>query len=143
MRFLPLTILASALLVPSVSNADEKSELKKLAGNYKIIAMSAAGKKAPAEALKAKMTIVGKVMTMVSSRNGMQRKRPLDAKLDGSKSPKHITLSKEGKTRMVGIYKLEGKKLTFCFAREGKERPTKFESKAGVEWMMMVLERTK
>jgi len=39
----------------------------------------------------------------------------------------------------LGIYKLDGEKLTLCYTLPGKERPTKFESppKSGIyliEW---------
>lgn len=143
MRLLPFLIIASAILAPATSQADEKAELKKLKGDYKIVKMSRAGKDAPAEALNAKLNIDGSVFTMIAPAKDKDRKSPRDAKLDDSKTPKHITLTNEGKPFLEGIYKLEGKKLTLCFNKTGDGRPTKFESKEGSSWMVMIFEKTK
>ena len=63
--------------------------------------------------------------------------------IDASKEPNQIDMiSTEGELKGkpgLGIYKLDGEKLTLCYTLPGKERPTKFESppKSGIyliEW---------
>ena len=63
--------------------------------------------------------------------------------LDASKEPKQIDMiGTEGELKgkpALGIYKLDGEKLTLCYTMPGKERPAKFESpaKSGIyliEW---------
>jgi RNA polymerase sigma-70 factor (ECF subfamily) len=66
-------------------------------------------------------------------------------KLDPAQKPKVIRLTlltgeEKGKT-VKGIYALEGKKLKLCLdARDGKEEPTEFESKAGSGLVVLELE---
>jgi uncharacterized protein (TIGR03067 family) len=53
-------------------------------------------------------------------------------KLDASKSPKQINMIPDGAPEGVsikGIYKIEGNKLTICYALPKQDRPTAFESK--------------
>jgi len=63
--------------------------------------------------------------------------------VDATKDPKQIDMiGTEGDLKgkpALGIYKLDGDKLTLCYTMPGKERPAKFESapKSGVyliEW---------
>ena len=69
---------------------------------------------------------------------------PTAVKIDFSKSPKQIDfVGKDGKPTSHGIFKLEGKKLTFCFDSVRRERPKKFESKEGTKMQMLVFERAK
>lgn len=143
MRFAALLLLGFTVLFPASIEADEKSELKKLKGQYKVVKLSRGGKQAPEKVLKNTLVIEGNVFTMITPRDGNDVKEPITAKLDDSQRPKHVTLVNDGKPQLVGIYKLENSKLTFCFNRAGKARPSKFESKAGSEWMLMVVERVK
>jgi uncharacterized protein (TIGR03067 family) len=64
-------------------------------------------------------------------------------KLDETKKPKEMTVTHDGKT-MLGIYKLEGDKLTVCIANEDDNtRPTEFVSKDGTQTMLIVMKREK
>ena len=66
--------------------------------------------------------------------------------LDATKNPKTIDARREGDDKgkpALGIYEFEGGKLKLCVAGISKERPTKFESKAGSGHTLSVWEREK
>lgn len=142
MRLITTLFLACLFVVPAATRADEKSELKKLAGDYKVLSMQRGGMKAPAQFLKVKLNIKGNVFTLITPAKGMDRKSPRTAKVDDGPNPNHIDLSNDRGSKYVGIYKLEGKKLTICYNRMGP-RPKKFASPAGTPTMLMVFERVK
>ncbi|MFQ5733211.1 MAG: TIGR03067 domain-containing protein [Planctomycetaceae bacterium] len=134
--------LAIALLVSSACHADDDADLKKVQGHWKIVAMQSGGKDAGADFLKGNLVVAKKTFTIVFTRNGTERKLPIQIKLDSSKSPKQIDfIDKDGKVNNHGIYKLDGKKLTICFDRVRRERPKKFESKKDTRVRLMVVER--
>ncbi len=65
--------------------------------------------------------------------------------IDPKKSPAHIDLvppAKEKEPTLFGIYKIEKDELTICMTMGG-ERPTKFESPAGSQIMLMTFKRAK
>jgi uncharacterized protein (TIGR03067 family) len=66
-------------------------------------------------------------------------------KLDATKTPREIDLTPadKGKGVIRGIYKLEKDTLTMCYSTTGKDRPTKFESKAGTGHALAVWKREK
>jgi uncharacterized protein (TIGR03067 family) len=69
-------------------------------------------------------------------------------KIDASKSPKHMDVSKgtqfgSGETVWPGIYELNGDDLKICLDLEGKTRPTEFKTKAGDKCLLLVLKRKK
>jgi uncharacterized protein (TIGR03067 family) len=71
-------------------------------------------------------------------------------KIDPGKKPKTIDMSvKEGKKyegqTSLGIYKIDGDKLTWCANEPGKDdRPKEFaEEQGGMKFMLIVLERKK
>jgi uncharacterized protein (TIGR03067 family) len=65
--------------------------------------------------------------------------------LSPGKTPAQIDLvSLAGPTRgetVRGIYRLEGKRLTLCWPLGGGERPTRFDSKGGRDWVVLTLQR--
>jgi uncharacterized protein (TIGR03067 family) len=66
-------------------------------------------------------------------------------KLDATKSPGEIDITppKEDGT-LIGIFKIDGDTLTICLADKGSsDRPTKFESLAGTNVMLVTLKRVK
>ena len=143
MRFL-LSLMTLVFLVPATSQADEKAELKKLAGNYKGIGMKRRGENSVPTGLKFQLTVEKNQFILIFSFNGEERKIPMTVKINGSKTPKQIDfLKKDGTVRSLGIYKLEGGKLTVCFKKKTGERPKTFESKAGSKNMVLIFERVK
>ena len=67
--------------------------------------------------------------------------------LDPSKEPKAIDVIPEGgpnrDKRVLGIYKLEGDKLTICMASPDKPRPTAFKAEKGSGWTLRTFIRQK
>jgi uncharacterized protein (TIGR03067 family) len=78
---------------------------------------------------------------------GMTGVVPYSYELDSSKEPKTIDLTwSEGAIKgkkQLGIYRLEGDKLTICVARIDKERPKKFESEKGSGNLLLTLKLMK
>jgi uncharacterized protein (TIGR03067 family) len=67
-------------------------------------------------------------------------------KLDATKDPKWVDLSAErlGDRTLKGIYRLDGDKLTICYAYDpDSPRPTEFKTMPGGITYMYVLERVK
>jgi uncharacterized protein (TIGR03067 family) len=65
--------------------------------------------------------------------------------LDASKAPKAIDVvpgegPNKGQT-IKGIYKCEGKTLSACVGRPGKDRPTSFDAETNDEHMLFVYEK--
>ena len=145
MRFQLYSALAVAFFLPMAASADEKVELGKLRGEYKVVSIQRGGKNAPDSVLKSQLRIEGNRLTIVSTLDGAERKSVITAAIDDSKTPKQIDLSKEGTKRYLGIYKFDGKLLTICYDRVGKDatRPEKFESPADSTVILMVFEKTK
>ena len=141
MKSLLLGMIAAVILLPAVSQADDK-EFAKLKGSYKMVSARAAGRDAPAEFLKTKLVVDGDKFSLVGTKGGKERKETNTVKVDIKKSPKTIDfLKKDGSVQMRGIYKLEGKKLSLVFTGPKGERPSKFEAEAGSRNFMLVFEK--
>ena len=143
MKSLLLAAVGVIVLLPTQTRADEKAALAKLKGEYKAVTIQRGGKDAPAPVLKSKLVIEGNKFSIVSMFNGMERKSTLIGKIDDSKKPMHLDLSKDGKGRYTGIYKLDGKKLSICYNKTGEGRPTKFASPADSTTMLLIFEKEK
>lgn len=65
--------------------------------------------------------------------------------LDASRHPKAIDVIPDGGRnrgeRVLGIYKLEGDRLTICMAGPGKPRPSEFRSEKGSGWTLRTFVR--
>ncbi len=143
MRSILVSAVAVVLLAPTVCRADDKAEWKKLLGDWKLLSAKRGGKDVE-EVKIGSLKIEKDKFTITAEINGEKRSMPTAVKIDFSKSPKQIDfIGKDGEPTSHGIFKLEGKKLTFCFDRAKRDRPKKFESKEGTRVSMLIFERAK
>lgn len=110
------------------AQADEKMELEKLKGEWKLTSLSLAGKDLPIAEGKgpSKMVIQGNKLTELTSAT-------FRIKLNVDKTPKWIDLEteKDGKNLQVkGIYELTKDEIRLCMPLNPQgERPTSFDDK--------------
>jgi len=121
---------------------EQKKELGKLSGTYGVTKFERDGKASPADELK-KMKVVqnGAEWTFYLGEDATKGK---DA-VAPDKTPKEIDSTytdgrEKGKT-VKGIYKIDGKTITYCWAAPEKDRPTAFATKTDDGSTLMVLER--
>jgi uncharacterized protein (TIGR03067 family) len=132
------------LLVAADDKDNTKKEIERFRGTWKLESLEIEGQALPEEAIKdTRLTIDGNKFTAKDS----QATYKGTFKVDISKKPKTIdvtfTEGPEKGTTMIGIYELEGDTYKVCLDPQGKERPTKFESKKGSRNVLEVLKREK
>ena len=143
MRSVFLCTFGCLLLLPAAVQADDKAEWKKLQGTYQLKSAKRGGKDAPPAILKMKLAISEGKFTIITERNGMEKRWVTIVKIDFSKKPTQIDfLGKDDKVREFGILKLEATNLTICSVSKAK-RPEKFESKAGSRITLLIFSRIK
>jgi uncharacterized protein (TIGR03067 family) len=135
-------VLATVLSGPA--RGDEKAELKKLEGTWLPSAGEIGGRKLPDEQIKAIKLVIadGKYTVTVS---GQDDKGTL--KVDANAKPATMDIvgtegPNTGKT-FPAIYELAGDTLKICYALEGKDRPSKFETQAGTALFLVTYKRQK
>jgi uncharacterized protein (TIGR03067 family) len=144
MKMQPLALIAVVFLAGADAGKDDaaKKEIDKFQGTWVVVSAEREGQ--PLDDIKDdKVTFSGDKMTIKTK----MRDQEGTFKLDPTKKPKAIDIkpsegSEKGQT-IQGIYSLEGDRLKFCFARDGKERPSEFATKAGSGLMMVELKRAK
>jgi uncharacterized protein (TIGR03067 family) len=142
-----LYVLAAVALLPFVAAGDDatKKELDRFRGTWKFESVEIEGQAVPADGIKdVRLILDGDKFTMEGGGLGMYKGT---FKVDVSKKPKTIDVTftegpEKGKTS-IGIYTLEGDTYKVCMDPQGKERPTKFESKKGSPFVLEVLKREK
>jgi len=141
---LALTIGAAA--APDKDKKDDKDDVKKMEGSWKVETWEQGGTALPAEGLEGSMwTVKGDKYTFTMGGNVEEG----TFKLDPSKKPMTIDLditagNCKGNTQ-PGIYKIDGDTMTFCFNRPGGTgRPTEFKStEEGDTFIVVTLKRAK
>jgi uncharacterized protein (TIGR03067 family) len=145
MRFASTLLIVSAvgLLAANDARADETDSV---AGKWSAVSFSEGGKAAPSESIKdVKLNFDDRTYTNLL---GTEVVEEGGYKVDPSKSPKTIDLEiKKGPDagkKQLGIYKIEGGRLTFVFARPGSDdRPKSFTIERDSPLVELVLEKTK
>ena len=141
--------LCTALLLlvgpPGLTRGGEKAaqqEMKKLQGTWVVVGAERDG--TPLDRIKGNKLIVrDNQFTIVTQSAELKG----DLTLAPGKSPKAIDFQhQEGMLRdkkWEGIYKLEGDRLTLCYAEadSGKDRPGEFATQAGSSRLLIVVER--
>ncbi|WP_232068369.1 TIGR03067 domain-containing protein [Gemmata obscuriglobus] len=125
------------------------NDLKLLNGEWKVVALEANGKKAPAAEIEGGRWVFSGAEVQFGD-PGEKLGGRSSVKLDTTKSPKHIDLAGlEGAGKGItspGIYKLEKGRLVICLGdpKSGeKGRPTTFATGALGEAALITLERVK
>ena len=139
-----IAALVLVFCLTSAARCDEKAELKKLEGTWLPSTGEIGGRKLPDEQIKAIKLVIsdGKYAVSVS---GQDDKGTL--KVDPNAKPATMDIvgtdgPNKGKT-YPAIYDLSGDALKICYALEGKDRPSKFETKPGTALFLVTYQRQK
>ena len=120
-----------------------KNELKRHQGTWIATSSTYDGQKAPDEIARSIKHIVAQDH-VVWERQG-KRFAGTKIELDPTPDPKNIDVIPDGGPnrgeRVLGIYKLDGDRLTICMARAGQPRPQEFKAEKGSGWTLQTFER--
>jgi uncharacterized protein (TIGR03067 family) len=136
--------LTLGVLLTAPALADEKAEFKKLQGTWLPTAAEVGGQQWPEQLRKATKLVIADDQYTVTV-GGQTDKGTL--KLDLKAKPLAMDITgtdgpNKGKT-FPAIYELSGDTLKICYALEGKDRPTKFETKPGAALFLVTYQRAK
>ena len=120
------------------TDKDTKADKDKLQGKWKITEAVLHGRALP---LERAVAILGDTVHFRGDRVMLRTESTFT--LDPSKSPKWIDMPSADGRGFVGVYALDGDKLTLHCAVTGSDRPTELEFKKGVNTTRLVLERVK
>ncbi len=124
MRFASITLALFAFA--GFVRADDKKELEKLQGTWKVIKAEKEGEPAPEDKIKDMKVVIsdGKI-----SIGDDKRKEEATFTIDSSKKPTEIDIAVSKDKKVQGIYKFEVDTLTIIYTLDGKnERPKDFKS---------------
>jgi len=140
-----VVLIANSLMAGEPSKQDAfKKDLDAIQGTWKIVALEAGGKQAPAEIVAAlKLTFKGDTLTFTPGEPGFSN---YTYKLDPSTKPAsfdmtHADGDHKGETQK-GIYSLEGNHLKICLGK-ADSRPKEFSTTADSVQALYTLEREK
>jgi uncharacterized protein (TIGR03067 family) len=138
--------ILAGLTVVLLCGADAvKKELAALEGEWSMVSGERDGQALAEDIVKTGKRVSKDGETAVSFGDTVYMKAKYT--IDATKTPKTIDYEVidgpfKGK-KQLGIYKIEDDKATFCFAAPDKDRPTKFESKAGSDQILSVWKKNK
>jgi uncharacterized protein (TIGR03067 family) len=120
-------------------------EMEKLEGEWVMVSGTANGMDMPADMVKTAKRVAKDGMTTVTIDGQVFLKAKFT--IDPSKKVKTIDYDMtEGPTagkKHLGIYKIDGDTMTFCFAAPGGDRPTEFTAPAGSDRTLGVWKKEK
>jgi len=119
-----------------------KTELKKLEGTWQLVSAVTDGK-AAAEDFVAKVQVIIKDGKHSVKIDGETAVKEIPVAVDPSTDPKSTTDTLPDGQKILGIYKIEGDKLTSCVAKPGQRRPKAFAAEAGSGQTLRVFRRAK
>jgi len=135
----------AVLVLIGVGGAQDtaKKEMARLEGEWSMVSGEANGNLLPAEVVKSGKRVAKEGATTITIGGTVFFKAKFT--IDPTKSPKAIDYAMtegptKGKTHL-GIYKLDGETVKFCFAAPGKARPTEFTAKDGSQRTLSVWKR--
>ena len=140
---MPWQLLTAALIAAAPAEGQPKEE-KAIQGTWTVVSREFVGKKTPDADLRAlKVTIDENFLTLDDG----QKKEKHAYKLDPSRKPKAIDLTKtgiEGRETTLGIYELDGDTLKLCWSEKDPDhRPTRFAGDEDSGQTVVVLKRAK
>jgi uncharacterized protein (TIGR03067 family) len=145
MRMSLLFIIATMLQPPQ--DPSIVLELGKLKGTWSVVSLNIDGKDKTQGFADVRYVFSGQLLTL-TDKNGKAFRQKNDGKVEERKfklnvesNPKAIDLMISEKFQSLGIYLLEGDKLTMCTAEPGLPRPSDFKGKIGIS--IVVLKREK
>lgn len=137
--------LLALLLLPTQDDParDLSPELRRHQGTWRVVSFVHDGQEADPEVMASiRRTVEG--ARVIWSRDG-KRFSATGLELDPGATPPALDLIPEGGPRrgerVLGIYRLEGDRLTICVADPGTPRPDTFSAATGGRRTLMILER--
>ena len=138
-------LFASGLFAAGNEEPD-KADLKNLQGLWKVILAESKGERVPFGDIQELLVVIEGSRGLV--REDGKTQDVFRFEIDAAKKPKHINFiytegQKKGRTDR-GIYLLERDALRFCIEQDKeKARPGKFDTQAGTDLFLIVLQRIK
>ena len=144
MKYAVIAIATSIVSVAS-SAADDKAiavERKRFEGTWQLVSAVNDGEELPKEFVKKVRVVIkdGKFTVHVGDEIAA---KDVSFVIDPTAKPSTVDDQLPDGRKILGIYELDGDKLTNCVAEVGKDRPTKFESKPGTGHTLRVFKRVK
>ena len=135
------TSFAAGPLAAQGAGEQNKKDLDKLQGTWKLQSAGMAGKKLPAKTIKSltAQTIIfaGEDVTCKDVPGGQAR-----AKLDAAKTPPVITFAdKSGKIVREAVYQFDGEDLKWAFVPLGQKHRADLFSKPGIDEVIITYKR--
>lgn len=137
-----MLMVLALVAAPGVQD-DIQNDMSQLEGEWSMVSGEADGFALPEETVKTGKRVAKDGQTTITM--GGQVYFKADFRIDPSQAPKTIDYMMtqgptKGKTHL-GIYKLDGDCVTFCFAAPGRTRPTDFTASQGSQRTRSVWKR--